>query len=258
MRNPIALFAALALLMAGIAPAAAQDDSTPAPASIPDTCRAAVDGMTALTADLGWPEHLMQEKPERWETDFDANTYFTVLDHLSLPDDTVLDYLYLYEFLGGRPFLYVRRADTPAYIAFPPEWGDHPPTYLDSILTDDTPEGYFQLAALDVIGEQFYLAWHANYNDYRIMCDQDDLEAILTNSDDFGQAIPAEVQQAARDLDVTPTVEIGDETVTVQFVIFTKWGGFLQATYTISRDFPRATFEAAATTLVAYDCGIMF
>jgi hypothetical protein len=41
-------------------------------------------------------------------------------------------------------------------------------------------------------------------------------------------------------------------------VVFTKWGGFLRVTFTISRDFPRRVFDAEAETLVAYDCGVMF
>ncbi len=257
MRNLIALLAALALLIVGIAPAAAQDDPS-APRSTSAICRAAVDGLDALTADLIAPDHLMQEVPERWASDFDANRYFTVLDHLALPEGAVLDYLYDYQFLGGRPFLYVRPADTPAYTGFPQEWGNQPPAYLDAILTDDTPEGYLQLAALDVMGEQFYLAWHANYNDYRIVCDQAALEDLLTNTNDFDQAIPDDVQQAARALDVTPVVEIGEETVKVEIVVFTKWGGFLRLTYTISRDEPRTVFEVEGTTLVEYNCGVMF
>jgi hypothetical protein len=254
MRKLVALGAALALLIVGIAPAVAQED----PVSTSQACRAAVDSLDALTADLGVPEHLQQENPERWPSDFDANTYFTVLDHLALPEGQVLDYLYHYEWGIGAPFLYVRPADTLAYTEFPAEWGDNPPNYRDSILIEDTPEGYLQFIALTVMGDQFYLFWHANYNDTRIVCDPEALESILTPLNDFDQMLPEDVQQAARELDVTPTVEIGEEAVKVEVTIFTKWGGFLRLTYTISRDEPHTILEAESTPLVEYNCGVMF
>jgi hypothetical protein len=257
MRPIVVPLVAIALLIVGIAPASAQRP-TPAPISIQEACHTAVNGLDALTANLGRPDHLTYGDLARWPGDFDANTYFTVLDHLTLPEGYVLDYVFSYISEGDKPFLYVRQADTPPYTEFPMEWRNNVPDYLDSVLTDDTPEGYMQLVALDVMGEQFYLAWHAFYNDIRIVCDQDELEPILMHENGYNQMLPEDVQQAARELDVTPTVEIGEESVKVEVTIFTKWGGFLRLTYTISRDEPHTILEAESTTLVEYNCGVMF
>ena len=64
------------------------------------------------------------------------------------------------------------------------------PSYLDYVQTDDTPESYFQLAVLSMMGSQFYLYWHANYNDSQIICDKVDVTDIVSSLDgDFGYPI---------------------------------------------------------------------
>jgi hypothetical protein len=257
----------LAALLLAI-PAAAQDGGTPGtPASptssaipLSETCRATVSGLVALTGGLTTPDHLQQENAVRTADDFDANEYFSVLDHLAMQDGYTLDYVYAYEFIGGRPILYARRSDQPPYqtIAdYGRAEGDSPSSYLDRVVIDGTPEGFLQFATLDILGEQFYLVWHANYNDTRILCDSTDVTDIL-DSEMFGQSLPEDVAAQARDLKVEPVVELGEESAQVQIVVFTKWGGFLRATYTIGQDFPHQVLNVEVETLVAYDCGVMF
>ncbi len=260
----LALAAVLSLGVGFAAPAAAQGGSTPSatptPEALTDVCRSAVEDVRALTADLGVPDHLLQENATKNGTEFDANQYFSVLHHLSLPEGRVLDYVYDYQWLGGRPVLYVRPVDQTPYATFT-DLGNatgEVPYYLASVQTDDTAAGYLQLAALDVMGGQFYLEWHANYNDYQVLCDPAAVEQILSSDNGFGQNIPDDVRQAARKLDVTPSVEFTDHEVQVRLVVFTKWGGFLRMTFTMSRDFPRSIYDVKSETLVAYDCGIMF
>lgn len=258
----LALAAVLSLGLGFAAPAAAQGGRTPSatPESLTDVCRSAVKDVRALTADLEVPDHLLQDNATKNGTEFDANQYFSVLHHLSLPGGHVLDYVYDYQWIGGRPVLYVRPVDQTPYATYTDlgnALGDVP-YYLASVQTDDTAAGYLQLAALDVMGGQFYLEWHANYNDYQVICDQAAVEQILSSDNGFGQNIPDEARQAARKLDVTPSVEFVDHEVRVKLVVFTKWGGFLRLTFTMSRDFPRSTYETDSETLVEYDCGIMF
>jgi hypothetical protein len=269
--RPLRLLLAVTLLAALLLaiPAAAQEGGvpnppaspTPTPVPLSDTCRDTVSHLAALTGGLTTPEHLQQENAVKTADDFDVNEYFSVLDHLAMQEGYTLDYVYAYEFLGGRPILYARPSEQEPYQAladFPRVEGDSQSGYLDRVVIDDTPEGYLQFVALDVMGEQFYLVWHANYNDYRILCDSTDVEDILDSDNEFGQPIPDDVAAQARQLDVEPVVELGEDTAQVQVVVFTKWGGFLRVTFTISRDFPRRVFDAEAETLVAYDCGVMF
>ncbi|KQC15524.1 MAG: hypothetical protein APR56_00755 [Methanosaeta sp. SDB] len=90
-------------------------------------------------------------------------------------------------------------------------------------------------------GEQFYLFWHAYYNDARIVCDHEDANASIEDSLDFkGGVDPSieEVRQGASELDLTPVVSMEEEDVQVDVVIFTKWGGFIRDSTTMKREFP--------------------
>jgi hypothetical protein len=243
-----------------ITPAVAQD-STPAAADVSAECRSAVEGMAALTADLPWPKHLMQENAVKTEDDFDVNEYFTVLDHLAVEGDRVLDYVYRYDFMGGYPVLYTRPADQAPFATvadYSAAVVDEASDYRDWIRIDDTPEGYMQMVILGVMGRQFYLHWHAAYNDFQIICDSGMLRTLLASDDGFGQPIPKDVQKEARRLDVTPTVELDEDVARVRIVGFTKWGGFFEVTYTISRDFPRDVYDSEEIELVPFNCGVMF
>ncbi len=252
------------LALATVIPAEAQD---PTPADAPEVdliavCQDAVEGMAALTADLHTPDHLMVENPAKTAEDFDVNAYFDVLDHLAVEEGYFLDYVYQYDFMGGYPVLYAlpySEKPYPTIADYGLAVGDgEEPDYLDRIVTDDTPEGVVQLVVLDVMAEQFYLHWHAGYNDSRIICDEETLDTLLTADNDFGQPIPEDVQSQAADLDVAPVVTLDDETAQVRVLIFTKWGGFYETLFTISRDYPRAVYEWESKVLVPYDCGVMF
>ena len=256
---------AFALLLVALwmaVPAGAQDDSPPPDLST--VCHDAVTGMAALTAGLRLPDHLMQDNPVKTSNDFDVNAYFTVLDHLAVEDGYFLDYVYRYDFMGGFPKLYTLPDDQPPFetfndysasITLP---GQPLPSYLDHIVIDDTPEGYVQMVVLDVMGAQFYLHWHAGYNDFQVICDGDMLDTLLNSNDEFGLTIPADAQQQARLLDVTPTVELDEDVAHVEFTGFTKWGGFYRVTFTISRDHPREVYDSSSENLIEYNCGVMF
>ena len=264
MRTRLCLLAvSLLLALPFAAPVTAQDGGSPTPdapsASLPETCREAVTRMAALTDGLQTPQHLMQEYAATTANDFDVSAYFTALDHLTMQPGYVLDYVYAYEFLGGRPFLYAQRADQTPFATFADYARATPDTrYLDYVVPDGSPESYIQWAVLDVMAEQFYLVWHANYNDYRILCDSSDVEAIVNAGNEFGMLMTDEIKAQARALDVTPVIVDEDDRVEVDIVVFTNWGGFVRLTYTVSWDLPRTQFEITAETLVAYDCGIMF
>ena len=53
-------------------------------------------------------------------------------------------------------------------------------------------------------------------------------------------------------------MEMGDDTVLVKVVTFSNWGGFIQRSYTISRDFPHKVLQVERETLVEYDSGVQF
>ncbi|MDP2994198.1 MAG: hypothetical protein Q8N46_03640 [Anaerolineales bacterium] len=224
-------------------------------------CRATVDAMSALTGGLEFPANFQTENPVKTGSEFDVMQYFSVLDHLSMQPGYVLDYIYHYDGMGGYPVLYVRPAGQPPYAteADLTAGGDRTST-LDYIQTDDTPESYFQFVVLAKMGSQFYLFWHANYSDSQIVCDKADVTSILASlNGDFGYRISLAARvRAALLKDVGPSVKVGEQTVEVRFVTFTRWGGFYQETYTLSRSMPHTIQDVQEKNLVPYECGVMF
>jgi hypothetical protein len=40
-------------------------------------------------------------------------------------------------------------------------------------------QGYFEYVVMDIMSNQFYLSWHANYNDLEIVCNRGDVNDIV-------------------------------------------------------------------------------
>lgn len=225
-------------------------------------CGQLVSAVNALRADERFPPYFSAANPVKQGGEFDPNRYFEVLRALRMRDGFIVDYVYHQDGMGGYPILYARALDQPPYrdeSAYRAA-GDHP-DYLRYVEPRDDPRGYFELALFAVTANQFYLDWHANYNDWRIVCDADGVDEIIASlgtPDVPGAPMDPEQQAAARAIvDVPPSVTMEDRTVTVRMVVFTKWGGFVRRTLTIAR--PDHSFVAEQDVpLVAYDCGITF
>ncbi len=214
------------------------------------------------------PAHLLRTDAVRTGDEFDVNRYFSVLTHLSMQAGYDLDYVYYFDDLGSRPILYARPIGTLSHSTYADyrktvgsdSFQDLASKYVDYIQVDGTQQGFFELAVLWTLGDQFYLGWHANYNDAMIIADREALERLLTSYLEFGfgKGLPLDIQIRARFLQLEPSIEIEDDTVLVKFLIFTKWGGFIQESYMISRTFPHRIFKEEHTTLIEYDCGVNF
>jgi hypothetical protein len=194
--------------------------------------------------------------------EFDANEYFRVLTNISMQDGYVLDYVYHVDGLGAFPILYARPANQPAYVSANDLPADFERTdYHNHLAVEDVEQGYFEFAALNIMGGQFYLDWHANYNDTEIVCDSDAVDAIIADISDGNFGIPfdsSQRRQARAMENVEPLVKLTDDSARVEIIIFTKWGGFYRWTYTISRSVPHTIVDVKSENLVEYDCGIAF
>jgi hypothetical protein len=222
-----------------------------------------VDAFVDLNHSQRLPDHLMQENPEKDGSEFDVNAYFDVLDHLSMEPGYVLDYVYRYDGMGGSPVLFTRPEDqssptTYAEYAAALEAGDAEEGYLHRVQVDGSEEGFFQFVVLYEIGGQFYLFWHANYFDTVIICDPKGIEDIISRPDDFGNPFTRKQKREARAIDPAPVVKMGEDSVVVEVVMFSNWGGFVRGTYEISKSFPHTVLNSDYEVLVEYDCGIMF
>lgn len=207
------------------------------------------------------PEHLEQTGVKQGG-EFDANDYFDALTHISMQEGYTLDYVYSVDFLGAYPILYARPEDQPPYASMQ----DIPANtqladFRDHLDVEDVEQGYFEYVMMDILAEQFYLVWHAYYNDTRIVCDRDAVNAIIAdvNAGDFGLEFDLSQQAQARAMtNVEPAVKLTGDAAMVEVIVFTKWGGFYRQTYTISRSFPHKILDVKSENLVEYDCGIMF
>lgn len=194
--------------------------------------------------------------------EFDVNDYFEAFTHISMEEGYALDYVYQVDSLGAFPILYARPTDQPAYasaneLPADTQWTD----YLNHISIDDSEQGYFEFVALDIMARQFYLDWHANYNDTEIVCDKKAVNEIVADINDgsFGAPFDASQQVQARTLtDIEPLVKLTDDSAIVEIITFTKWGGFYRLIYTVSRSFPHAILDVKTENILEYDCGIVF
>jgi len=234
----------------------------PAPAGeIIPGCQATLDNLAALREGYEFPQHFQTENPLKQGGEFDVMQYFTVFDHLSMESGYALDYVYHFDGMGGYPVLYVRPTSQPAYATEADlSAAGETPSYLDHVRTDGTSEGYFQFVVLSITAGRFYLFWHANYNDRSITCDKAAVMDIVSSTNHLsGQPMPLKAKIQARFLqNVEPRLIPGEDTLKVQFVTFTMWGGFYLQTYTLSPSSPTKILDVQEKNLVPYDCGIMF
>lgn len=244
--------------------------------SMKDICPQSVDGIKDLQAPLETPGLLIEpDDLEAIVRKFDVNRYFEILDYLSVEDGYYLSHLYFSDLAGGEPVLYaVPVGSDPiySYKAYK-EYITNGTTleetislrnisddYLNHIVVEDTPEGFFQYAVLYELGDQFQLRWHANYDDDIILCDSNDLELVRTALENFRVASTRADIQIFRAylLNLSPYVVMGRDTVSVSLITFTKWGGFEEKNYTFARSFPHEIIDISTKTLLAYNCHILF
>jgi hypothetical protein len=165
--------------------------------------------------------------------------------------------------------LYAQAANSPPYAslrdyrAARPECfqsGEKPPDcdYMQYVKTDGSELGYLQWILLDVMGRQFYLHWHANYNDSTPVATEEAVDSTITRISEYCTPLDKKQKTILNILDPTPEVRIGADTVTVRVVWFTKFGGFIETRQTLNRAFPHTILEGGYRNLLDYECGIVF
>jgi hypothetical protein len=236
-------------------------------------CRTVTDGLYNLKKDLGLPDHFTAENPVRLDSEFDPNQYFQVLKHLKLASGYKLDYIYFNDELGGLPLVYARKSGSAPFQSYSDllkSFGEeisgersyvelrHKYDYLERIQIDKTPESYFEFVTLAFLGDQFYLWWHALYNDAIILCDPSDIQFVDAEMKGFELEFPQDVKDRIEDIDFSPIVTVDETSVTVRFVTFTKWGGFFENVYVMDKNNPMQLLDVKFNPLIEYDCGISF
>ncbi len=179
------------------------------------------------------PPAPLDDLPEK----FNAERYFDQLNRLRMAEGYALDYAYHVDIGGGYPLLYARHRENRKLIDhydFEEVFGSSTDTtvainaYMNQIRTDGSREGFIQLTVLRLIGEQFYLYWHAHYKDTMVL-----------------SRIPA-------------WVSFSSDQVAVSLFVFTKWGGVELYTMKVKRNYPHSFISESSIRILPYSCGIRF
>jgi len=229
------------------------------------------------------PDHLLPPvdfdqdfDPVVQDGDFDVATYLEVLQHVGVEEGHVLDYVYHFDWMGGFPVLYVRSADEEPFQTADELYAcqDTCPAenFIVDLINEDVTGGYMELAVLDVMAGQFYLWWHAGFNDNQLVYDQSSLEEIVSVvesemsgwGDDVGTGAEFLELLSNSTIDLTPTVECvmtddNQEAVLVRALTFTKWGGLFRSLWTIEvAGSGKKVVDRQDENLIPYDCGWLF
>lgn len=262
------------LLLTLIIPSACQLPVTAAekPSDVALSWQEDIDQIRSLYRSQSIPQHLLNEEAALQGDEFDIRTAMEILDHLSMADGYQLSYVYKYDPMGSYPILYAYQennlpsASLKDYMSARPECfqsSEKPPhcSYMQLIEADGSEIGYLQFVLFQMMGRQFYLDWHANYNDTTLIATEKALDQIITHlsDSDFGFPIDdLQKEEIKNSVHPAPEVTIGAEFVTLWVVYFTKWGGFFEVQYELNKDFPHTIQEIKSRNLFDYDCGIMF
>ena len=211
-----------------------------------------IDTLHQLYQSQVIPDHIRTEQPVFTGAEFDLMQIFEFLDHLSMLPSYQLAYSYFYQAsFEGHPILYA--CERPFYGT--PDSTNCQEGGLGYVAADGSELGYLQWLLLHEMGDQFYLYWHAAYNDKLLVATEEGLDAILLEMEDF---LDSQQKNRFELIDPQPRIAVGDETVTIRVVWFTKFGGFSETYYQVNKDHPHTTTELETNLLLEYDCGIMY
>ena len=206
------------------------------------------------------PGNLLKKKPVRTGAEFDPNAYLDILTHLSLQDGYTLDFAYDYhEGLGGHPCLYARPADDVPFdsITQHQAW-ERKHNLSDYLVADGTPESFFELVVFREVANQFYLYWHAAYNDLRIITAAAEVEKIVTTLNEMGPVkFSPDQTKAALALSPEPRIEMTETSAGVIYCTFTQWGGFTVQQEVFSKVQPHLLLCSEVLQAAKYNCGIL-
>jgi len=238
---------------------------TPQPGLDPTLCQDVVKQMTQLIREQEIPDHLLQPEGAPQAGNFDPNRYFDIFEHIHMEPGYMLDYVYFKTLMGAEPILYARKIDDAPFVS-PNEFYDgtgsngEKDLYLEHVYTDGSAQGFLEYVILAIHAEQFYLYWHAHYNDLQVVCTTDAVNELIDEVSDgsFGAEFSSSQRKQAQHINYFPRVDYYDDAVDVRIVTFTKWGGLEEKIFRITKDPPHKILDVRSHILLYYDCGINF
>jgi len=196
-----------------------------------------------------------KEEIKKLKEEFNLQNYFNILDKIWVEEGYKFSFEYYKEHLGSEPILVTYPEGNPPDNESLKLNSDK---YLEHIQLDGTPESYLQYIILKIIGGQFALGWHANYNDTEIIFTSKNVSEIINNVAKKYNSFEPEAKEKALTIDPLPEFKIEKNHVSLKITLFSKWGGFIKKTYHIESTPPNKIEEIGKRTLVEYHCGINY
>jgi len=205
------------------------------------------------------PKGLRPSEPSRPDGSLDIERMFGVLTRLSVEKDFHLDWVYCGRpHFEGYPVLYcLRTNEVPsdsldALATYEPDRREFP----FHVGCNDSPAGFCELAVFRILGDQFYLYWHANHRRRRIICG----EASLARLRSWGDLddVPESVLTQVRAVDLNPTITVSADVASVGLVWFSRWKGFVYEETVFNRERPQRVMGTTTRVLAEYNCDVIF
>lgn len=131
--------------------------------------------------------NIFQRKYGTRKKKFNANDFLKIFDRIKLDTGYKLDYIYLGDHIGGRPFAFTRiKFNILGKIVALYEASTFSSCSLDdkphvrNISFEQSPIGYFQFCVFSVAITQFYLYWHARTAHVELIFTRKQIDSILT------------------------------------------------------------------------------
>ncbi|MBN1310956.1 MAG: hypothetical protein JXB30_06005 [Anaerolineae bacterium] len=217
-------------------------------------------------------ESLRQEIETKYDVDnlprFNVNEYLDVFDKVYTEDGYVLDYIY-HDSVAVYPLIYTRQESNKPVESLEDikKLYSEPDKSIEHVYFEQSPSGYFQFAVFDIAVRQFFLFWHAKYNDLEVVSSRRQLDMLFDSPEKFhphasadtlkllGELLPI-MRKRLDNISLQPSVVIDAETAAVTMVTFTKWGGFRFLTSHIR--WPNRVESTAFQTIVPYHCLVRY
>lgn len=184
-------------------------------------CKQTLASLKSLMQGQKIPDHFNKPNPRRRGDEFDPMSYFTVFPHLSMLPGEVIDYVYRMNGGGGYPLLYTRPADAAPLAdaeAFDERFGKKPIQILDRIRADGSAQGWFELAAFNVVAWHFYLRWHDAARFQLFACEAADVMPFVWENEKSAAIA------ALQNLNLAPSVEMLGDTAVVELTLVQQQG----------------------------------
>jgi hypothetical protein len=218
------------------------------------------------------PEHFFRMISWKNGTEFKAQNIMALFEHIRMDSGYVLDYKYM-SGNNGYPILYARKEICKCF-CFQAACldskgnGEHKRfrssenknIYLGHINSDGSKNAFIELSILNTIGNQFYLIWHAAYNDWDIITLHSEIDSIYKRliSGENKNVVSDSFLDETKQINLTPIVAVLEDKVIVRIHVFTSWGGLFLRTYTYAKKQPHWLLSMTDTLEVKYSCQIKF